>query len=198
MHELMRQIENALNPSGDAAAQQERLAAERYLAANGADAYPHLIALIDEAQPNWAMARPVELLGLLRQVQSIPLLQRLMLKGIPETSRAAGRSLGVMADLEGAVAALSSGLEAPLAEAQIAAVEGARLSGQDNFCDALRALLQESDANLRYYALEAAATLGCVDTADLARLAADDADPDVRALAGQWLARLRGAGGGES
>jgi HEAT repeat protein len=183
-------IRLAVNRSGDSANLREREQAAHFLIEHADEAYPRLMELLQEKPGAWEAPRLIELLGYLRREESIPILQDLLLQGIEDVSRAAGRSLGVIA---GAAAskALTEGLVASNTEIRIAAIEGIRVSKGETWCSAIAPALEDRDANLRYYAVNAAAELGCLDIKRLQNIAEHDEDAYVRQLAMQWGEKLK-------
>jgi HEAT repeat protein len=181
-------IRKAAYPSGDPVHLKEREQAVRYLLAHADNAYAQIEQRIRDKPEAWETPRLIEVLGRFGHPASIPLLESLLLSGIADTSRAAGRALGMIDD-EAAKLGLAKGLQAESIEVRIAAVEGARIDGANSWCRAIEPLLAVSDANLRYYVINAAAELGCLNAERLRLLAEGDQNPNVRRLAIEWLKR---------
>lgn len=179
-------IRRAVNPSGHPASLRERDRAARYLLEHADIAYGRLMALVQENPESLEAPRLIELVGLFRRAESVAPLGELLLQGIPDTSRAAGRALAAI-DTVTAQQALKEGLQSDLDEVRIAAIDGVRLTGDKAWCPLLCPALQDKDANLRYYAVNTAAELGCLDAEQLQEIARHDDDEYVRQLASGWV-----------
>lgn len=184
--EIEMNIRMAVNPSGDPPSLREREQAAQFLLAHANIAYSRIIGLIRKKPKAWEAPRLIELIGRFRRDDSVPLLKDLMLQAIPDTSRAAGRSLGVIASTA-AYEALRVGLKVDSIEVIISAIEGVRICGDESWCSAIEPAIVDQDANLRYYAVNAAAELGCLDVERLKNMTEYDDDCYVRQLAVQWL-----------
>ena len=130
--------------------------------------------------------RLVELIGLLKRDESVVLLSELMLQGLVETSRAAALALARIAT-PAAYQALEEGLHSPLAEVRIAAINAVRITDEKRWCTPLQILLKDKDANLRYYAVNAATALQCLNKDELNTIARQEVDEQVRTLVLQLL-----------
>lgn len=186
MNTLPEQIETcirlAARSTGDAAGLRERERAAQFLINHPAEAYPPLARLVDEKPAAWETPRLLDIIGRMGLPESAPLLADLLAQAIPDTSRAAGRALGAVGGAT-AQTALLAGLTAPNNEVRIAALEGARIFGGDFGCAPITPMLTDADANVRYYAVSTAVSLGCLAPDQLAQIAREDSDAYVRLLA---------------
>lgn len=189
--EIEMNIRMAVNPSGDLASLRERERAAQFLIAHVDDAYPRLVGLVREKPRAWEAPRLIELIGRFERDECVPLLKNLLLQAIPDTSRAAGLALGAIGSAS-ACRALTEGLNADDTEVRISAIEGGRVCGGEMWCSTIEPALTDRDANLRYYAVNAAAELGCLDVEHLKNLAKHDEDCYVRRLAVEWLEKRSG------
>lgn len=184
--EIEANIRMALNPSGDPASLRERERAAGYLLNHPDMAYDRLIALILDKPESIEAPRLIELVGMLKKDESIAPLTKILLKGEPDTSRAAGRALAAIGE-PAAQQALKEGLQSDINEVRIAAIDGVRLSGDKAWCPLLSHALADEDANLRYYAVYTAAALGCLGARELKKISENDDDAYVRQLASDWM-----------
>lgn len=187
--EVELNIRLAVNPSGDLASLRQREQAALFLLNHADIAYPRLINLVQQRPSSWAAARLVELIGFFKREDSVPLLKHILLQGIPETSRTAGRAIGTIKNTT-AYQALKEGLALQTVEVRISALEGIRLSRDKSWCFDIEPSLIDQNANLRYYAVNTAAELGCLDRERLESIAEYDTDDNVRQLCIEWLKRL--------
>lgn len=186
--EIEMHLRLALTPSGDRASLRQRELSTQRLLGHAEEVLPRLLERVRRKPAAWDAPAILDLIARFQSVESVPLLADLLQRGIEETSRAAGRALGAVPH-DSARDALLRALEAESAEVRIAAIEGVRLRGETQLCGALEKTLADDDANLRYYAVNAAAALGCLDDPRLSRIAREDADPYVRDLAAEWMRR---------
>lgn len=184
--EIQNNIRVAVYPIGDRASLGEREQAANRLLAQGKAAYDALIKLIQEKPESMQAGRLIELLSLFKKKESITLLNKLLAQGKIGTARAAGRALAVI-DSSEARQALESALLADDIEVRIAAIDAVRFSGGKLWCSFIGASLQHKHANLRYYAVNSAAELGCLDADQLHKIVQFDDDKDVRQIAQQWI-----------
>ena len=180
--ELETQVMLLQSPFGDGPHLREREAAARWLLEHADRAYPRLLAM---ARAGTGPA-VVELLPAFDRVDSVAVLEELL--GGPErVAWVAGRALARQRGPE-ALAALRRGAQLSDPEAAVAAVDGLATRGDRAGCPELAKAAEREDARVRYHAVQAAATLGCLSPAALAALAHDDPDAEVRALAARLLA----------
>ena len=184
--ELQENIRMAVYPTGDRASLSEREQAAERLLAQGKIAYDELVKLIQEKPESMQAARLIELLGLFKQAESIALLSELLMQGKIDTARAAGRALTAI-DSSEARQSLEKALLADDIEVRIAAIDAVRFSGGKSWCASIGASLEHENANLRYYAVNSAAELDCLDANQLYKISQFDDDEHVRQLAKQWL-----------
>lgn len=182
-------IRIAVKPSGDPTSLRERDQAAAFLLDHAALAFPRLMKLFQEKSGSWEAPRLIELIGFFKLEESVPLLKDILLKGIPDMSRVAAKALGAMTMLR-ARQVLEEGFQSGIQEIRIAAIEGARISGDKSWCPIIESTLFDEDPNLRYYAVNAAAELGCLTASRLSALAEQDEDIHVRQLCASWLARI--------
>ncbi len=186
MNTLPKQIESyiqlAARSTGDAAGLRERERAAQFLINHPAEAYPPLARLVAEKPAAWETPRLLDIIGRMGLAESAPLLAEMLTQAIPDTSRAAGRALGAIGGAN-AQTALLAGLTAESSEVRIAALEGARMFGGDFGCAPITSMLTDADANVRYYAVSTAVSLGCLSPDQLAQIAREDSDAYVRLLA---------------
>lgn len=159
--------------------EKERAAA--WLLDHADDTYPELLT---RAQDGRAGPATVELLGRFGRPDSVPVLAGLLaiddIQGV-----AAARALTTHPAPE-AHDALLEALRAGGSPAVLAAdALGAR--GDDRACADLAQAATDADARLRYHAVQAAGSLGCLTPERLQELEAADPDPDVRDLARRLL-----------
>jgi HEAT repeat protein len=189
--ELDRHLGFLLSPFGDAPSCRQREQSLQYLLAHAEQAHPRLLDLL-EGNPA-ALQAPAILEALPRfgRAESVPMLERLLVRGEELVSRAAGRALGLHPAPE-ALAALLRGLRSPLPETVIAAADGLLVRRDRAAGEPLLGLMGHPDPVVRYHVLQAAGGLGGLSPAELDRLQVRETDADVRGL----LARLRTAAAG--
>ncbi len=185
-NEIEANIRMAVSPSGDFVNLREREQAARYLLDHADSAYSRLIELVKDKPGSLEAPRLIELIGLFKQAESIELMQELLLQGIPDTSRAAARALSTIGTPE-ANHALQKGLRADVIEVRIATIDAVRLTGNKTWCTLVHPALQDVDANLRYYAVNTAVELGCLDAKQLNKIVKDDNNEHVRKLASRLI-----------
>jgi hypothetical protein len=141
-------------------------------------AYPELLA---RARDGRAGPAAVELLGRFGRADSVPALAALLVDDDDPRGLAAARALAGQPGPE-ALAALRGALRAGGGRAVLAAdALGAR--GEAAACPDLEVAMRDADPRLRYHAVQAAGSLGCLSAERLTRIAASDPDADVRDLA---------------
>jgi HEAT repeat protein len=180
--EVDEQIAMLETPFGDGPHQRERERAAAWLVANADRAYPQLVARLDEGRASVAV---IELMPRFGRVESIPLLERLVV-GPEATAWAAGQALALHPQAA-AGEALQRSLARPEPAVAIVAADALATRGDRNACPALVRLIDAPDARVRYHVVQAAGKLGCLAREALEALARADADPDVRGLATKLL-----------
>ena len=187
-NEIKRLIHMALNPSGDPVNLREREQAARNLLEHGNEAHDALMVMLLDKPESLEAPRIVELIGRFKKDESVDVLKKLLMQCGPVTCRPAGISLALI-NTNAANEALKQALLSDNREVRIAAIDGVRLSGNKTWCALLSSSLQDQDANLRYYAVNTAAALGCLDVRHLKNIIEGDADEHVRQLASTWLGK---------
>lgn len=166
-------------PIGGDPDMREKERAAEWLLAHADRSYPELLA---RAHTRRAGAATVELLGRFGRADSVPALAAL-LEGDDPRGLAAARALAAQSGPD-ALAALRQALCSGGDRAVLAAdALGAR--GDAGACPDLEAAALDRDPRLRYHAVQAAGSLGCLSSDRLAEIEASDPDADVRALAGR-------------
>lgn len=176
----------AVNPSGDPTSLREREHAAQFLLTHAEVSYSRIMDLVQEKPESWQAPRLIELIGFFKKEESIPLLKNILLKGLPEASRAAGRALGFIPKPI-AYSALKEGIQSTISEVRIGAIEGIRISLDKSWCQVIETLFVDKDANFRYYVINAAAELGCINNERLKTIAKQDKDFYIRQLSFEWL-----------
>jgi HEAT repeat protein len=92
---------------------------------------------------------------------------------------------------EAAILVLKEALYSENTDTRIAALDAVRITGDASWCPFLKNTLNDPDPNIRYYAVNTAASLGCLDHGILNGIAVADPDEHVRQLAGTWLGNSR-------
>lgn len=184
--DIERNIRLAVNPSGSLPDLRARDRAAGFLLTQGDLAYRSLTEILLEKPDGFEASRLIELIGFFKRDESAALLKPFLLQGRPGTARAAGMALAAL-KCSTASLALKDGLLSDVTETRIAAIDGVRLSGDTSWCSLLGVVLQDSDPNIRYYAVNSAATLGCLDAGRLKDIRDQDVDEHVRLLASNWL-----------
>lgn len=182
---IERNIRLALNPSGSSFDVRERNRAAGFLVEQGEPAYRILVNLLNERACSFEAPRLIELVGFFKREDSVELLAFFLLKGQPETAGPAAMAL-ISAGCDAAVQALKEGLCSEKSQTRIATIDAVRVSHDTSWCPFLERSIDDSDPNIRYYAVNAAASLGCLDYPRLKSIMANDGDEHVRKLAGSW------------
>lgn len=185
-NDIERNIRLAVNPSGSVPDLRARDRAAGFLLDQGDLAYRSLAEILLEKPDCFEASRLIELIGFFKRDESATLLKPFLLQGRPGTARAAGMALAAL-KCSTASLVLKEGLLSDVPETRISAIDGVRLSGDTSWCPLLAGLVQDSDPNIRYYAVNSAATLGCLDAGRLKDIRDQDDDENVRQLASKWL-----------
>ncbi len=177
--DLDTQIALLDSPYGGEPDARERERAAAWLLANSERSYPTLLARASERKAGPAS---VELLSAFERADSVPVLANLLDADEP-IGRAAAQALARHSD-PSALAALRKGLNNRGGHA-VRCADALGTRGDAAACAELRAAAAQSDARLRYHAIQAAVSpqLGCLSDAEIEEIEASDPDPDVRALA---------------
>jgi HEAT repeat protein len=185
---IERNIRLAMNPSGSPADVRERNRAAGFLVGQGEPAYRILLDLLKDRAEGFEAPRLIELIGFFKREDSVELLKSFLMQGKPGTARPAAMALA-SAQGNAAMQALKEGLSAP-PETRVAAIDAVRITGDASFCPLLENAIGDPDPNIRYYAVNTAAALGCLDKQRLERIIDGDEDEDVRKLAGSWINKM--------
>jgi HEAT repeat protein len=105
-----------------------------------------------------------------------------MREGAELIGMSAGQALG-RHPLAEAREVLLRGLEDNREETKVSAIDGLTTRGDKSVCPALQGLLDHRSYEVRYHAVRAAATLGCITADDLKKIAENDSEQDIRDLA---------------
>jgi hypothetical protein len=170
-------------PLGGDPDQREKERAAEWLLTHAARTYPELLS---RARDGRAGPATVELLGRFDRADSVPALTAL-LAGDDLHGLAAARALAGHSGPE-ALAALRQVLRSG-GDGAVLAADALGARGDAAACPDLDAATLDGDPRLRYHAVQAAGSLGCLSSDRLAEIEASDPDADVRVLAG----RLRNA-----
>lgn len=171
------------DPFGDEPHQREQFRAVQYLLDNAARTHPYLLELLrsQKAANPYAV---IEILPKFGLQESIPILEELMTRGPANLSQAAAQALAVH-PLQEAQEALLRGLNLPNEEFVIPAIDGLMIRGDASVCPELKKFLTYEDSSVRYHAIQAAGTLGCLERETLFAIARNDLSEDIRKLANQ-------------
>jgi HEAT repeat protein len=183
--EVETQITLAETPFGDGPHARERNRAIEWLVAHADRAYPVVLARVAGGR---ATAAVIDLLPRFAREESIAPLEKL-LSGPEPPAWAAGQALARHPQKE-AGDALRRLLTRSGASAVVAA-DALATRGDRGDCAALVAAAGSTDARLRYHAVQAAGTLGCLGRDALQSFERSDTDPDVRGLAAKLLAKRK-------
>jgi len=174
--ELERQLRLSRPKGGHPADVRERDRAVAWLLEHPERAYPTVLA---RATTSPGDASLIELLGRFRKVESTSVLMQAFQRPEP-VRRYAAAALGLSPDPE-ARKALIEALAEP--STQVAAIAGLEASGDATLGPRIRELLRSPTAEVRWVAVHACKSLGCISEQELSELARGDADPSVRELA---------------
>lgn len=162
----------------------ERARAIKYFVDHAAETHPRLLALF--AGPERANANLIQLLGHLGRPESVAPLERVLAEGTELRSWSAGTALGQHAH-PSALAALVRQVRQANKHTVFGATLGLTARRDAKVCPSLLQLRGERTGDVRYYLLQAAGRLGCLDRKEMATLAARDPSEDVRQLMGRIL-----------
>lgn len=181
--EVETQIMLAETPFGDGPHARERDRAIEWLVAHADRAYPVLLARVSGGR---ASAAVIDLLPRFAREESIAPLEKL-LSGPEPPAWAAGQALARHPQ-KAAGDALRRAI-ATRGAAAVVAADALATRGDRGDCAALVAAAGASDARLRYHAVQAAGTLGCLGREALQSFERSDSDADIRGLATKLLAK---------
>lgn len=181
--EVTRHIDAVRVRGGSAPDLRERDRAIAWLLANADRAFPDVLGRAAAAPADVVM---LDLLGRFRRPEATPVLARAFALGDPPRRYAAG-ALGASPD-PAARTVLRDALTSPKPGDVAAALAGLGVSADPLVCPDVRARLADADAEVRWAAVQAGGALGCLSAAELATIARDDADPEVRKLAAGLVA----------
>jgi HEAT repeat protein len=167
-------------PLGGDPDQREKERAAEWLLTHAARTYPELLA---RARDGRAGPATVELLGRFGRADSVPALAALLEGGDDLHGLAAARALAGHPGPE-ALAALRQVLRSG-GDGAVLAADALGARGDAAACPDLEAATLDRDPRLRYHAVQAAGSLGCLSPDRLAEIEASDPDADVRVLAGR-------------
>lgn len=179
--EVEAQIQALLSPHGHEADRRAHDRALAFLLAHPNQAHPRLLALLEPTQ-SYVPVAAVNSIPLFGRAESLPVLERLMREGAELISMSAGQALGRHPHPD-ALQALLRGLKHDRDETKVAAADGLLTRGDKAACQALRDLLSHTGYEVRYHVVNAAGKLGCLAREELARIAANDSERDIRKLA---------------
>ena len=186
MDDIMINIHWAVNPYGDPMHLAERDRAVQYLLDHADQAFPKILELVRSKPQSLQAAALIDIMPLFQREDCVPLLRDLMFKAVPDTSRAAARALAQIASPDARMALLAA-LQSRDIEVLIAAVDSLRLWPISDWCTRIQPLLEQRNANLRYYALNTAIELHCLSPQAITDIARHDEDKDVRDRAREAL-----------
>jgi len=184
--ELEQQLRALLSTRGHEADRREHDRALAFLLAHADEAHPRLLALLDPA--GYVPVAAVNALPLFGRAESIPVLERVMREGAQLISMSAGQALA-RHPLPDAREALLRGLEDNREETKVSAIDGLMTRGDKSACAVLQGLLGHASYELRYHAVRAAATLGCITAEKLKQIAENDSEQDIRELAASLMSK---------
>lgn len=183
--ELERQIHFLQDPFGDEAHQREQERAVQYLLSHADQAHPRLLELLQSQQAANPFAI-IEVLPRFGRPESVPVLAQILERGPQNASQAAAEALA-RHPLDSAQTMLLAALSLPAPEAVIAAADGLLSRGDLAACPALLQSSSHPDPLVRYHVIQAAGSLDCLAEDQLAAIARDDPDEDVKELANRLL-----------
>jgi hypothetical protein len=148
--------------------------------------YPRLLSLLDPSSPEYTTV-VMEVLPLFGRADSVPPMERLLAEGSELTSWRAGELLGTNPH-PAALAALLRQVRSTNKETLYGATLGLMNRRDASACPTLLAQTAKSAGSERhYYLFQAAGRLGCIARSRLEAVARDDANADLRQLAGRIL-----------
>lgn len=188
--ELQRRVRAIQTPFGDEPHLRQREAALDWLLAHSDLAHP---VLLDLLQSGRATNRKAMMMAIARfgRLESVVVLQQALMAG-DEAAWTAGAALAAHPAPE-ALDVLFSALQSEQSIVVIAAADAVMARADRRACATLKVALNQldnatrlSDA-MRYHIVQAAGSLGCLDSEFLAYLATSDPDDDIRTLAADFL-----------
>jgi hypothetical protein len=182
--EVETQIMLLQNPFGDPQHLREQKRATEWLLANQDRAYPLLLAMVRDGTAGPAV---VELMPAFNRAETVPPLEAL-LNGPERIAWVAGQALARHSGPE-ALLALRRALRRSEHNSIIAAAAGLATRGDKAACAELATMVGHNDGRVRYYIVQAAGQLGCLNRQQLEAIARDDRSEDIRELAAGFLAR---------
>lgn len=182
--EVERNLAQARIRAGSPPDVRERDRAIAWLLSNADRAFPEVLRRA-EASPEDAVM--IDLVGRFRRPEAVPLLERAFAQGDrvrPYAAAGLGQSSAPAARAF-LVQTLSSSVPAEVA----AALGGLEATRDLAVCPDVRTRLDAEDAEIRWSAVHAAASLGCLSAAEIAAIAQGDADAAIRQLAADLAKR---------
>lgn len=167
------------SPFGDMPDRSEHEKAVAVLLSSPDRAQDAIVSLLQSGRASNPYAL-LEVLPLLGDPASIPLLAGIMANGPANLGGAAAQSLARFPD-PAALDALLAALGSPAPDVAVSAAMALENRGSSAACPALRPAMGSAEAAVRYQATRTALALGCLDAQEIASLAHDH-DPDVRSL----------------
>lgn len=188
--ELQRRVRAIQTPFGDEPHLRQREAALDWLLAHSDLAHP---VLLDLLQSGRATNRKAMMMAIARfgRLESVVVLQQALMAG-DEAAWTAGAALAAHPAPE-ALDVLFSALQSEQSIVVIAAADAVMARADRRACATLKVALNQLDNvtrlsdEMRYHLVQAAGSLGCLDSEFLAHLATSDPDDDIRTLAADFL-----------
>ncbi len=172
----------ALHPSGRRADEDARQQAIEWLVTHSGEVHPYLLEwLRREPEGPYALAI-LDLLPAFAEPGAVPVLREALFSSDEYVSEIAGKALG-RHPAPAAEAALAEAVASPIPHVVAAAADGFLVRGSRSACQPLLAVLATPDPIARYHVIQAAFRLGCLSQQQLAGVASNDQDPDIRRLA---------------
>ena len=182
--EVSRHLAAARTTRGSPPDVRERDRAVAWLLAHADVAFP---IVLESARGKPADATLIELLGWFRRAEATPVLLQAF-GGDAWVRQYAAGALGASPDPAARVALVTS-LNSTDAGVVVAALAGLGASTDPAACAHVLPHIRSPGVEIRWMAVHAAATLGCIGRAELAEIANMDTDATVRALAAERAAR---------
>lgn len=185
--ELERAIVFLQDPFGDEIHQRAQLRATQFLLKHPDESHPRLLKLLQSggASNPYAIVEVLPRFGLL---ESVPVLEELLTRGPVTLSASVGQALAKH-PLNEALLVLLRALTSPKKEVVIAAADALMSRGDSSACSGLKKILSHPERELRYHVIQAAASLGCLDSTTLAKVARNDQSTEIRELANLFIGR---------
>lgn len=182
--EVAKHLSAIHTPGGSETDLRDRQRAIAWLVANADRSFLPALGAAESTPQDAAL---IDLLARYRRKEATPVFVRAFALGDP-TRRYAAAGLGMSPD-PAARAALIALLESKVAAEVEAALAGLEASGDAKECPRIVAHLKSASVEVRWRAVHAGATLGCLKKTELEAIARDDADALVRDVAKEALAR---------